>query len=176
MTDSSGSQKSHDYFIDPRRNQMPKTIWINRNDHNTLSQAQNKIIQNQIQPHQYNERNRFSDLNLSSTNTSQSPSSTTTTVTDYINPHNGQFTQQFLMNQNTLPNNNFNQRNCQQGSAFTQLKSARSSFKFLNNGLSQNDLINTGRFNHQTQQQHNNLVLNDNSQFNFLTNQIEAVV
>lgn len=181
LTDSSGSQKSHDYFIDPRRSLMQKNIW--------LSQGQNKILQQQIQPHQFNERNtnRFSDLNLSSTNTSQSPSSTTTTVTDYINPHTGQFTQQqFLMShQNTLPSNSFNQRMCQgfnnncpeqTSSAFTQLKGnmGRSSFKCLNNGLSQHDL-NTGRFN-QPQQQHNNLVLNDSSQFNFLTNQIEAVV
>lgn len=180
MTDSSGSQKSQDYFIKTTKSshKMPGSAWH-------INQLMNTHGRNNANSHMQfdHQQNRFSDLNLSHTNTSsQSPSSTTTTITDYINPVNGQFIPQ---SQFLISHNNFQQQQQQQQqlgncdnqlnnqSAFTKINGAsnmqsmgRNSFKVLNNGLSQHDLH---RFNP-------NQTNDNNVPFNYLANQIEAVV
>lgn len=185
MTDSSGSHKSQDYFIKTTKSshKMPSSAW----HINQLINTQGRNNANSISHMQFDHQqtsNRFSDLNLSHTNTSsQSPSSTTTTITDYINPVNGQFIPQ---SQFLISHNNFQQQQQQQHqqfgncdnqlnnqSAFTKIGNpsnmqsmGRNSFKVLNNGLSQHDL---NQFNP-------NQTDNNNVPFNYLANQIEAVV
>ncbi len=134
MTDSSGSHKSHDYFIDPRKSLKLKK-------QHQQHQPPNWQIQRQ-------QNQRFSELNLSTTNTSQSPSSTTTTITDYT-PHQFSSEQtsksQFLINQATLAHFNSNV------SAFTKLNSQQTGHSSFKVGQS-------------------------SVPFNFLSNQVEAVV
>lgn len=199
LTDSSGSHKSHDYFINTKKSlkkngQNPWQIngTMNHQDKNMT----NKYLQSNHHLQFDRNTNRFSDLNMSSTNTSQSPSSTTTTITDYINPHTGQIMlaphqgdfnskPQYLINQSAMSGSTFQQSyntdvNHHNSSASAFSKIDGSSFKCLSNGISQNNMI---KPNNHPQQQHHNLISNSensnniqNVPFNFLSNQIEAVV
>ncbi len=205
LTDSSMSHKSHDYFLDNRKNLSQKNSnWTSiRNDNFTINN-QHKQQQNNAILFDRN-LNRFSDMNLSNTNTS-SPSSTTTTstLTDYItNPNANQFTTsefqqfsdfnskcQFQINQHTLPALN-STNNLQMGysennnnSAFSKCNNrsniqliGRSSFKNLNNAISQHNVSNNTGSSHQQTLHHQNLINSmSNLPIHFLSHQIEAVV